>query len=132
MSRRRARPDLDLLGTCDGAKDDLCELPRLERAVGDPADNLQPALDDRHRVVVPVKHESGDVLARHLGQLLLENVLEAGEDDERGGVAVVGDDAELDNPVTLLRDGGALASDLRREERVSAELEVGWPLFRLY
>lgn len=63
---------LDLLAARYGAEDDLCKAPGLERPVADSSDDLEAALDDGERPVVPVVDESRDVLLGHHGQLLLE------------------------------------------------------------
>jgi hypothetical protein len=73
--------NLDLLGAGDGAKHNLAKAALGKGPIGDAADYLEAALDDGHAPVVTIEDEPGDVLARHLGELLLEDVLEAGQDD---------------------------------------------------
>jgi len=72
---------LDLLRAIDSAEDNLRKAPRLERPITDPAYHAPSLLDNRHADVVLVEHQAGDILPRHLRQLLLEEILEADEKD---------------------------------------------------
>jgi hypothetical protein len=56
----------------------------------------------------PIVDQPSDVILGHLGQLFLEDALEAGQDDCALPAAVVVDDAELDLAIALLDDGGLL------------------------
>lgn len=107
---------LDLLRPRDRAEDDLGKLPRLKRPICDPSYDLKSPLDDRHAVVIPVVNETGDVLSRHLGELLLEDVLEAGENDEGRGGAVVRNDREANDVGALLCESWPLASNLQARQ----------------
>lgn len=107
---------LDLLCPRDSTEDDLGKLSRVERAVRDASDDLKSSLDNRHTVMISIIDESSNVLSRHLGELLLEDVLEPREDDERGGGAVVGDYDETNNVGSFFRDGWSLASHLQKVE----------------
>ena len=59
-------------------------------------------LNNRQSLRVGVINQSRDVLARHLGELLLEERLQAGEDDERARLLVVLDGHDLDDAVPEL------------------------------
>lgn len=96
---------LDLLIGADSAKDNLGEAAALEGAVGDAADDLERLLDDGNGEMGPVVDEAGDVVLGHLGELLLEDAFEAGEDDEGLALVVVVDHPELDFALALLEDG---------------------------
>lgn len=48
----------------------------MEGAVADAAHDSAAAADDGHRAVAAVKHEARNVLARHVGQLSREDVLQ--------------------------------------------------------
>lgn len=50
--------------------------------------------------------ESRDVVLGHFGELLLEDALEAGEDDEGFALVIVVDYAKFDFAIALLEDGG--------------------------
>lgn len=104
---------LDLLSTSDSTEHNFGEFLSLEGAIGNAADDLESSLDDGHAVVSAIVDESSNVLARHLGKLLLENVLEAGEDDHRLGLAVVRNDGKADNASALFGNGGSLLPWLR-------------------
>lgn len=98
-----------LLCAGDSAEHDLCKAALWERAVGDATDHLQAVLDNGEGPVVAIKDETRNVLARHVGELLLEDVLESGEDDAVGrGIVVKGGRTELDDAVALFGDGGPL------------------------
>jgi hypothetical protein len=81
--------DLDLLRTVDSAKDDLCEPSTLERSIANPTNDLPTSLDNSHGDVILVEYQTGNILARHLGKLTLEQVLETDEQDggDRSGIA---------------------------------------------
>ena len=81
MRASKRYTDPDLLRASDGAKDNLAECSPVERAVRDATNDLVAFLDNGKTPVVPVEDKARDVLSWHLGQLALEDVLEAREDD---------------------------------------------------
>ena len=68
------------------AEGNLPELLLHERAVRNAADG-HAVLGEHDGVVVPVEHEADDVLLRHLGQLLVEDLLESVGGRNRNKVA---------------------------------------------
>ena len=70
----RAYPDL--LGTGDCAEYDLAEASGVEWTVCDAADHLIACFDDGHTPVIPIENKPCDILAGHLWQLTLEDVLQ--------------------------------------------------------
>jgi hypothetical protein len=109
-TKRSERAYSDLLRARDGAEDNLRKASLGKGPVGDAADDLQPVFDDGHRDVLAVENEAGNVLAGHLGELALEDVLETHKDDEvlRGRVLAC-HASEVDVARVLLDDGGSLA-----------------------
>lgn len=97
---------LDLLVGTDGAKDDFGKLAAFKGSVGDAADDFEGLLDDGDGQMGSIVDESRNVVLGHFGELLLEDALEAGEDDERFALVVVVDYAEFDFAIALLEDGG--------------------------
>ena len=53
-----------------------------------------------------VVDQSGYIVFRHLGQLLLEDAFQTGENDKTFPAVIVVDNPKLDLAITLLRDGG--------------------------
>ena len=53
----------------------------------------------------PIINQSGDVVLGHLGQLLLEDALEASEDHEVFSRAIIVDDTKFDITSALFQDG---------------------------
>ena len=68
---------LNLLIRRNRTENDFCELPPLERPVRDTADDLERLLDNRHGQVGSIIDQPCNVVSRHLGQLLLEDVLQS-------------------------------------------------------
>jgi hypothetical protein len=97
---------LDLLIGADGTKDDFGELAAFEGSVGDAAHDLEGLLDDGDRQMGSVVDESRNVVFGHFGELLLEDALEAGEDDERFALVIIVDNSEFNFAIALLEDGG--------------------------
>ena len=111
---------LDLLVRRNCAEDDFSELPFIEGPVGDAAvgvshsadtgdketipDYFQRLLDNGNAQMGAVIHETGYVVLGHLGQLFLEDALEAGENDGALSAPVVVDDAEFNFTIALLND----------------------------
>ena len=61
-----------------------------------------------------VVDQARDVFLRHLGELLLEDALEAGQDDQALARAIVVDDAKLDIAVAFFDDGRLLFTSAER------------------
>lgn len=101
---------LDLFGTSNCAKHDFRKPTMIERAVRDSSYDLQTAFHNRHTVMVPIQDKTGDVLARHLGKLPLENVLETSEKDQIFWIVVVLDHPESDQTCSFFRHSWSLAS----------------------
>lgn len=97
---------LDLLVGADGAKDDFGKLAAFEGSVGDAAHDFEGLLDDGDGQMGSIVDESRDVVLGHFGELLLEDALEAGKDDEGFALVIVVDHAEFDFAIALLEDGG--------------------------
>lgn len=97
---------LDLLVGADGAKDDFGKLAAFEGSIGDAAHDFEGLLDDGDGQMGSIVDESRDVVFGHFGELLLEDALEACEDDERLALVVIVDDAKLYFAIALLEDGG--------------------------
>lgn len=96
---------LDLLVGADGAKDDFGKLAAFEGSVGDAAHDFEGLLDDGNGQMGSIVDESRDVVLGHFRELLLEDALEAGEDDEGFALVIVVDHAEFDFAIALLEDG---------------------------
>ena len=60
----------DLLIGSDCTKGDLPEMLLVERTVRDPTNHISFPSDDGHRAMPPIQHQAGNVLSRHVGQLL--------------------------------------------------------------
>ncbi len=98
----------DLLSARDRAKDNLCKA-LCEKWAETNATNDALFRDDGHGSVVAIKHESRDVLFRHLRQLCRENVFRADERNHVLGLAVVPDYAKLDFALHVADLGAILA-----------------------
>ena len=81
--------NFDLINGGSSKENDLCESSMWKRAKTDTAYNLEAPLDDSKAARVAVVDQARDVLARHLGQLLLEERLETCEEDKRTRLAIV-------------------------------------------
>ena len=53
-----------------------------------------------------VVDQSGYIVLRHLGQLLLEDAFQTGQNNKTFPAVIVVDNPKLDLAITLLRDGG--------------------------
>ena len=53
-----------------------------------------------------VVDQSGYIVLRHLGQLLLEDAFQTGQNNETFPAVIVVDNPKLDLAITLFRDGG--------------------------
>ncbi len=94
----------DLFRTCNGTENDFGKFALLERTIRDTTNHLQSTFDNGYTLMIAVKDKSRDVLAWHLWQLALEDVLEAREQDHGFVVVVVGNASELDEACTLFND----------------------------
>lgn len=97
---------LDLLIGTDGAKDDFGKLAAFEGSVGDAAHDFEGLLDDGDGQMGSIVDESRNIVLGHFGELLLEDALEAGEDDEGFALVIVVDNAKFDFAIALFEDGG--------------------------
>jgi len=80
----------------DSTEDDLGELKSLKRPVGDTAHDFEWFLDDGYGQVCPIVHKSGNVVFRHLWELVLEDTFQTSEYDKGLSLVVIVDDTELD------------------------------------
>lgn len=71
---------------------------------GNSPNDLERLLDDGHTQVRPIVYEAGYIVLGHLGELLLEDTLEAGKDDVRVVATVIIDDSKLNLAISLLDD----------------------------
>ncbi len=101
MAHQMRSVSFNLLVRGDSAEDDLGELATLEWAICDSSDDFEWVLHDSHAQMCAVVDKACDVVFRHLWELLLEDALQAGEDDEGFSLVVVVDDAELDFAIAL-------------------------------
>ena len=87
-------------------EDDFCESATRKRFVGNSADYFQGVLYDCQGEMCSIIHEAGNVLFGHLGKLLLENILHAGEDNGAVFGGVIVDDTDFDFTVAFFDYGG--------------------------
>lgn len=109
MGHKMRAVTFDLLVRTNGAEDNLGEAAALEGTVCDAADDLEGLLDDGDGQVGTVVDKARDVILGHLGELFLEDALQAGEDDEGLAIVVVVYYTELDFAGALFDDGGLVA-----------------------
>lgn len=70
---------LDLFVGSDRTEGNLPKVLLVEGAVGDAPHHISFPPDDGHRAMPPIKHQAGNVLSRHVGQLLGKDVLQGYE-----------------------------------------------------
>ena len=115
---------LDLLVAGDGAEDDLGEALAGEGTEANPS-NRSAVLDQSKCLVLGVKHQPGDVLLRHPGQLVGEDVLE-GNQPQHGLLGhfvrqAVGNAVESDHSFPLLDLGRLVPRSMFREHRLGPQ-----------
>jgi len=93
--------DFDLLRARDSTKNDFSKLAVVERPIGDTVNNLERLLYDCHAQVLSVVDETGNILPRHLGKLLLGYFLQTRQYDILLAIVAV-DHSKLDDTFSFL------------------------------
>jgi len=103
---------LYLLIRRDRTENDFGKLPSLEGPVRDTSDDLERLLDDRHRQMGAIVDQARDIVSRHLGQLLLKDVLQTREDDRALPRSIIVNHPKFNVPVTFFNHSVSCAPGL--------------------
>jgi len=63
--RSRRTVYLDLLGTCNGTKNNFCKPSMIKRTIRDPSHNLKGSFDNGHAQMIAIVDEACYVLSGH-------------------------------------------------------------------